>query len=103
MMPADVATPADFLLQSCPESFFSYFNRRRLMPLPSIYRVDPVQWGKYALHLECTVRDATGYTMRMHCFAPATGEDTTAAAAEQQWEWEGTWGEERALTLPVLQ
>jgi hypothetical protein len=70
------------------------------------YRAGPVLWGKYMLHVECTVRDAQGYTMRVHCSVQTT-PDTQAPPApeavqepvEQLWEWEGEWGEERTLQL----
>src|SRR6266516_4233006 len=60
------------------------------------YRAGPVLWGKYTLHVECTVRDAQGFTMRVHCSVQTT-PDTLAPPApeavqepvEPQWEWEG--------------
>ena len=59
------------------------------------------------LHLECAVRDAQNYTMRVRCSvrtapdAPALrAAEPMQEAAEQQWEWEGVWGDERTLQLP---
>lgn len=63
------------------------------------YRVGPVPWGKYLLHVECTVRDVQSYTMRARCSTPAA-PDAVQEVAEQQWEWEGAWGDERILQLP---
>src|SRR5207248_3220871 len=31
------------------------------------YWVEPVPWGRYVLGIECTVRDAKGYTFRLRC------------------------------------
>jgi hypothetical protein len=71
------------------------------------YRAGPVPWGKYQLHIECTVRDDHGYAMRVRCSVQAAPEALTMLAtepvqevAEQQWEWEGAWGDERTLQLP---
>jgi hypothetical protein len=70
------------------------------------YHAGPVPWGKYLLHVECTVRDAQGYTMRVRCTVQ-TPPDALALLApeplqgpvEQRWEWEGAWSEERTLRL----
>jgi hypothetical protein len=71
------------------------------------YRVGPLRWGKYQLHIECTVRDVHSYTMHVSCSvqpAPAVlamlAPEPVQEAVEQQWEWEGAWGEERILQLP---
>jgi hypothetical protein len=56
------------------------------------YRVGPVPWGKYLLHVECAVRDVQSYAMRVRC--------SMQDVVEQQWEWEGVWGDERILQLP---
>ncbi len=71
------------------------------------YRAGPIPWGKYQLHIECTVRDDHGYTMRIRCSAQSAPDALTMLAAEpvreaaqQQWEWEGAWGDERTLQLP---
>src|SRR6266849_2770388 len=56
------------------------------------YKIAPVQWGKYALSVECVVRDAGSFTMRLGCL---TGENQPV----QQWEWQGRWGEERKIIL----
>ena len=62
------------------------------------------------LGIECTVRNAKGYTVRLRCTQQK--RETTAEALEekglpqpatfQTCEWEGTWGEERTLLLPRL-
>ncbi len=71
------------------------------------YRVGPLPWGKYQLYIECTVRNVHGYTMRVRCSvqsAPAAlallAPESVQEPVEQQWEWEGAWGEERILQLP---
>jgi len=63
------------------------------------YRVGPVPWGKYLLHIECAVRDVQSYTIRMRC-SVQTALDAVQEVAEQQWEWEGAWGDEQILQLP---
>jgi len=60
----------------------------------AVYRVEPIQWGKYALSVECTVRDAEGYTLRVGC---TTTEDTPS---KREWQWDGKWGDERGIHLP---
>ncbi|HEX6109745.1 MAG TPA: hypothetical protein VFZ02_10080 [Ktedonobacteraceae bacterium] len=52
------------------------------------FKIAPIQWGKYALSMECLVRDAGCLT--------AEGQPV------QQWEWEGMWGEERKIILPQV-
>jgi hypothetical protein len=74
------------------------------------YRVGPVPWGSSMLEVECIIRDAHGYTVRLHCLEPEREE--TAGAAEggerqrftirHTCEWDGTWGEARLLLLPHL-
>jgi hypothetical protein len=76
----------------------------------AIYRVGPVPWGRYVLSIECTVRDAKRYGLRLRCVVPAAGESLEGlqeAATQQetetyQCEWEAGWGEERTLYLPRL-
>jgi len=58
----------------------------------ALYRIEPVQWGAFVLSIECRIKDEAGYTVRL-------------SWAGQQQEWEGTWGEERRISLssPDLQ
>jgi hypothetical protein len=72
------------------------------------YKIEPVRWGNYALSVECTIRDAQGYTVRVRC---TRQEETTETGEErelhqpvrvQECEWEGMWGEKRTLLLPQL-
>jgi neutral trehalase len=56
------------------------------------YKVEPVQWGTYALSVECMVQDAASFVMRLGCLTPE-------GQLLQQWEWEGQWGEERKIKL----
>ena len=50
------------------------------------YKIGTLPWGKHVLSVECMVKDAQGYIMRL-------------ASETQRWEWEGTWGEEQTITL----
>lgn len=74
------------------------------------YRVEPLLWGSYMLGIECTIRDAKGYTVRVRCARPE-GEEIAEAGKEgelqrparvQECDWEGMWGEGRTLLLPQL-
>ena len=56
------------------------------------YTIGPVQWGIYALNVECIVRDTDGFKMRLSCLI-------NESQPRQQWEWEGEWGEERKIQL----
>jgi len=71
-----------------------------LRQVGATYSVGPVPWGKYLLHIECAVRDAQSYTMRVRCSLQADVPDGIQEVAEQQWEWEGAWGDERIVQLP---
>jgi Homeodomain-like domain len=51
------------------------------------YKIESLPWGKHVLSVQCIVKDAQGYTMRIGC-------------SLQQWEWKGEWGEERKVILP---
>ena len=73
------------------------------------YRVEPVPWGNYMLGIECVVRDAKGYTIRLRCvkqereeLAEAVEEELREPEIVQLCEWEGKWGEKRTLQLPQL-
>ncbi len=50
------------------------------------YKLGPLPWGEHMLTMECTVKDAQGYMLRL-------------ASETQHWDWEGRWGEERKITL----
>lgn len=73
------------------------------------YHIEPVQWGNYVLGIECVVRDAKGYTVRLHC-SKREREDVTEAIEDlekqtpvrHECEWQGVWGEKRTLRLPDL-
>jgi hypothetical protein len=81
-----------------------------LRRIGATYKVEPIPWGDYVLGIECTVRDAKGYTVRMRCarrgLKQATKvvehEELRQSGREETFEWEGTWGEERTLLLPQL-
>ena len=74
------------------------------------YKVAPVPWGKNVLSIECTVKDAKRYRLRLRCKVPAAGENLESAMEgvteeepqEYQCEWEAGWGEGRTLLLPQL-
>jgi hypothetical protein len=57
------------------------------------YKIEPAQWGNYVLSVECMVRDADGFNMRLMCL----DQDGQPLG---QWEWEGQWGEESKIQLP---
>ena len=67
------------------------------------YRVEPVQWGNASLAIECVVRDANGYALRLRYRQQEktgeTGENDREPGPEQVVEWEGAWGEGKRLTL----
>ena len=56
------------------------------------YKIAPIQWGRYALSVECIVRDAGSFIMRLSCL-------TEESQPVQHWEWQGTWSEERKIQL----
>jgi len=73
------------------------------------YSAGPVAWGRYTLHVTCTVKYSDRYTMHMRCtrlIQSSSGAEIfqeteiNLNTVEQQWEWEGFWGEERILQLP---
>jgi hypothetical protein len=70
------------------------------------YTIAPIPWGKYLLSLTCQVKDAHSYgaTLNVRPRAPEgqSAEETGArpeTASEQEYHWEGTWGEERTFLL----
>jgi len=50
------------------------------------YKLGPLTWGEHILSVECLVRDAQSYTLRL-------------SSETQRWEWDGRWGEEQKITL----
>jgi hypothetical protein len=56
----------------------------------------------------CTVQDPQRYHIQVKCFVPPVASDMqqldldalSREPIEQQWEWEGAWGEPHALQLP---
>ena len=67
----------------------------------------PVSWGNYTLSIECTVRDAQSYTLRLRSTKKAK-EDVTGLEVEgmlqrsviaQERVWDGKWGEEHTIAL----
>src|SRR5579875_1983499 len=69
------------------------------------YHIGPLRWGKYLLHVECKVVDEKRYRMRLRCQVPVEREEDDGLAVPQQemverhGEWEGTWGESKAIRL----
>ncbi len=75
------------------------------------YRAEPIPWGNYVLSVECIVKDAQSYAIRMRCSQSVSQEDVELSsstktqeqtAEKHQCEWEGVWGEEQVLQLPQL-
>ena len=50
------------------------------------YKLGPLPWGQFLLNVECLVKDAQGYMLRL-------------ATETQRWEWDGRWGEAKQITL----
>jgi hypothetical protein len=74
----------------------------------AVYQAGPIPWGKYELHVTCTVQEPERYHMRVKCLVPLIVSDgqqldldaLSRDPVEQQWEWDGAWGEPHALQLP---
>jgi hypothetical protein len=75
------------------------------------YHIGPVAWGRYFLRIQCTVKDAKRYQLRLRCVVPAEAGENLEGAQEEatqqetqeyQCAWEGVWGEGRTLQLPEL-
>src|SRR5205823_1235395 len=72
-----------------------------LRQVGAVYHVQPIQWGNYVLDIECTVRDAQSYTVRLRSTKQVKEEITEAieekvlpqAAGVNEYVWEGRWGE----------
>jgi hypothetical protein len=65
------------------------------------YRVGPIAWGSYLLHVTCVVQDDTHYTMQVRCTRTARSEEELSQQVQEKvWNWEGVWGEKRLLQLP---
>jgi hypothetical protein len=62
------------------------------------YTITPIPWGKYLLSFTCRVKDANSYEAAFHV-RPRSQTDLPETANEQNYQWEGTWGEERTLQL----
>jgi hypothetical protein len=71
------------------------------------YRIEKLSWGSYLLDVECHIKGAQQYTIRVYWRARPTKdalldtqEDTMPAGEEvHQSEWEAQWGETRFLRL----
>jgi len=74
----------------------------------AVYQAGPIPWGKYELHVTCTVQEPERYHMRVKCLVPLVASDgqqldldaLSREPVEQQWEWDGIWGEPHAFQLP---
>ena len=70
------------------------------------YTVAPIPWGKHTLSLTCRVKDANSYEATLQVY-PRTQADRPAeqtevpseTAGEQEYRWEGTWGQVRTVQL----
>ena len=70
------------------------------------YTIAPIPWGKYMLSLTYRVKNARSYEATFHVRPRAQegqpAEKTEARSetvGEQEYHWEGTWGEERRIVL----
>jgi hypothetical protein len=70
-----------------------------LRQVGSTYRVGPVQWGEYALQLECTVSGDNNYTLLLRSSTIVDEERLISSVDEKQWQLEGTWGQEHLIKL----
>jgi len=76
----------------------------------AVYRITSLPWGTSLLSLECQIKDARTYQMRVQAqpYRTATAspsgqdENTLFPEATQQCEWEAPWGEGRQVQLPQL-
>jgi hypothetical protein len=50
------------------------------------FTIGPLPWGKHSLTATCSVHDRQSYRMNLAC-------------SSQQWQWDGTWGDERKIML----
>lgn len=74
----------------------------------AVYQAGSIPWGKYELHVACTVQDPQHYHMQVKCLVPPVVSEghqidldaLSREPIEQQWEWDGVWGEPHALQLP---
>ncbi|HEY6406903.1 MAG TPA: hypothetical protein VIY29_05490 [Ktedonobacteraceae bacterium] len=63
---------------------------RALKQPGATYRVGPIQWGQFALQVECRIKDESGYSITINCMG-------------KQQEWEANWGEERKIKLHTVE
>jgi len=62
---------------------------RALKHVGATYRVGPIQWGTFALHVECHIKDESGYSITINCMG-------------KQQAWEANWGEERKIKTSAI-
>ncbi|MHB8595490.1 MAG: hypothetical protein ACYDER_01620 [Ktedonobacteraceae bacterium] len=70
-----------------------------LRQVDATYRVGPVQWGKYALQVACTVLDVESYTLFLRSSTIVDEERIVSSVDEKQWQLEGAWGQEHSIKL----
>jgi hypothetical protein len=70
------------------------------------YTVAPIPWGRYILSFTCQVKNANSYASTFHIRPRTQAEQLeektevwSETASEQEYHWEGTWGEERTFLL----
>jgi hypothetical protein len=65
------------------------------------YSIGPLAWGAHLLDVTCVVRDAQRYRMQVRRRPAAQpGEETPRGIEDQQeWDWDGGWGDARVLQL----
>lgn len=81
-----------------------------LRRIGAVYRIAPLPWGTSFLSLECRVKDAQTYQMRVQAqpypaptvHSSGQNENEARVEATQQCEWEAVWGEGRQIQLPQL-
>ncbi len=60
------------------------------------YMIAPIPWGKYLLDLSCRVKNAHTYEAIFHV-RPRAQEGQPETDSEQEYRWEGTWGQVRTF------
>jgi hypothetical protein len=70
------------------------------------YTISPIPWGRHMLSLICRVKNTHSYEATFHVRSRPQGdqpaEETeilSETVDEQEYHWEGTWGEERTFLL----
>lgn len=67
------------------------------------YRVESIQWGEHRISIEYIMLDADHYHLHVSSTRQQVADDelqVDGLPIEQEWIWEGVWGDEKILQLP---